>query len=125
MEKEILGVYVSGHPLDPFKKKFESAKANIQMIHKDEIRNEQKAIIGGIIEQVKEITTKKGDKMAFLTIADFTSSIEAVVFPKTYKKNIETIAEDNIVAMQVTVSDRDGQKSVIVNGIKKLTEEKT
>ncbi len=120
MEKETLGVYVSGHPLDPFRKKFESAKANIQKIHEGEIKPEQKAIIGGIIEQVKEITTKKGDKMAFLTLRDFTSSIEAVVFPKTYQKNKEVIQEDTIVAMQVTVSDRDGKKSVIINGIKKL-----
>lgn len=120
LEKEILGVFVSGHPLNPFRKKFESAKANIQMIHDNEIKNEQKIIIGGIIDEVKEITTKKGDKMAFLTISDFTSSIEAVIFPRTYKKNKEIIVEDNIVAMQAIVSDRDGAKSVIINGIKKL-----
>ncbi|MCD5389991.1 MAG: DNA polymerase III subunit alpha [Candidatus Pacebacteria bacterium] len=89
-EKEILGVFVSGHPLDPFKERFANSKANIQMIHDNEIKNEQKSVIGGIIESVKEITTKKGDKMAFLTIADFTSSIEAVIFPRTYKKNIKT-----------------------------------
>ncbi len=120
LEKEILGVYVSGHPLDPFKKKFESAKTNIQMIHNNEVRNEQKVIIGGIIEQVKEITTKKGDKMAFLTLSDFTSSIEAVVFPRVYKKNSDILKEDTIIAVQATVSDRDGQKSVIINGVKKL-----
>lgn len=119
-EKEILGVFVSGHPLDPFKERFENSKANIQMIYGGEIKNKQKAVIGGIIESVKEITTKKGDKMAFLTIADFTSSIEAVIFPRTYKKNIEIIKEDTIVAMQITVSDRDGSKSVIINGIKQL-----
>ncbi len=121
LEKEILGVFVSGHPLNPFKKKFDSAQSNIQMIHDGEIKNEQKIIIGGIIENVKEITTKKGDKMAFLTIADFTSSIEAVIFPKTFKRNQDLIIEDNIVAIQAIVSDRDGAKSVIINGIKKLS----
>ncbi len=120
MEKEILGVFVSGHPLNPFKEKFDSAKSNIQMIYDGDIKNEQKIIIGGIIEEVKEITTKKGDKMAFLKIADFTSSIEAVIFPRVYKKNKDIIIEDNIIAIQATVSDRDGTKSVIINGIKKL-----
>lgn len=120
LEKEILGVYVSGHPLDPFRKKFDSAKVNIQMIYNGEVKNEQKIIIGGIVEQVKEITTKKGDKMAFLTIADFTSSIEAVVFPRTYQKNKDFLIPDTIVAVQAAVSNRDGSHSVIINGIKKL-----
>ncbi len=123
-EKEILGVFVSGHPLDPFKERFANAKSNIAMIHSNEIKNEQKIIIGGIIDAVKEITTKKGDKMAFLTISDFTSSIEAVIFPRTYKKNIDILIPDTIVALQAVVSDRDGQKSVIINGIKKLENKK-
>ena len=120
IEKEILGVYVSGHPLDPFRERFEKSKHNINMIHEGEIKADQKIIIGGIIDIVKEITTKKGQKMAFITISDFTNSIEAVVFPKTYEKNREIIIEDTIIAMQAVVSDRDGEKSVIINGIKKL-----
>lgn len=119
-EKELLGVFVSGHPLEPFRSRFENAKSNIKMIHENEIKNEQKIILGGIIETVKEITTKKGDKMAFLTVTDFTSSIEAVIFPRTYGKNKEIIKEDTIIAVQATVSDRDGKKSIIINGIKKL-----
>jgi len=120
IEKEILGVYVSGHPLTPFKERFEKSKYNINMIHEDEVKNEQKIIIGGIIDTVKEITTKKGQKMAFVTISDFTGSIEAVVFPKTYEKNKEVVVEDTVIAVQAVVSDRDGEKSVIINGIKKL-----
>lgn len=120
MEKEILGVYVSGHPLDPFRERFEKSKHNINMIHEGEIKADQKVIIGGIIDTVKEITTKKGKKMAFITISDFTGSIEAVVFPKTYEANREVVIEDTVIAMQATVSDRDGDVSVLINGIKKL-----
>jgi len=120
IEKEILGVYVSGHPLDPFKERFEKSKHNISMIYEGEIKTEEKIIIGGIIDTVKEVTTKKGQKMAFITISDFTGSIEAVVFPKTYEKNRDVVLEDTVIAMQAIVSDRDGEKSVIINGIKKL-----
>jgi len=120
MEKEILGVYVSGHPLEPFKERFSKSKHNISMIHEGEIKPDQKIVIGGIIDIVKEITTKKGKKMAFVTLTDFTGSIEAVVFPKTYESNRELVQEDTVIAVQATVSDRDGELSVLINGIKKL-----
>ncbi len=120
MEKEILGVYVSGHPLEPFRDRFAKSKHNINMIHEGEIKADQKIVIGGIIDTVKEITTKKGKKMAFITVTDFTGSIEAVVFPKTYESNREIVVEDTIIAVQATVSDRDGELSVLINGIKKL-----
>jgi DNA polymerase-3 subunit alpha len=120
LEKEILGVYVSGHPLDPFKERFGKSKCNIHMIHEGEVGNEEKVVIGGIIEVIKEITTKKGQKMAFVTLRDFTGSIEAVVFPKTYLANKEILIEDTVIATQSTVSDRDGQKTIIINGLKRL-----
>lgn len=120
MEKEILGVYISGHPLEPFRERFSKSSSNIGMILSGDIKNEQKAIIGGIIESTKEINTKKGDKMAFITLSDFTGSIEAVVFPKTFEKNRDIIVEDTVVAVQAKVSNRDGEKSVIIEGIKKL-----
>ena len=119
-EKEILGVFISGHPLEPFRERFLNSKANIYMIHADEIIHDQHVIIGGIIQGIKEINTKKGDKMAFLTITDFTSSIEAVIFPKIYSLYRTIIIEDAIVVIQAHVSDRDDKKTIIVNKIKKL-----
>lgn len=124
LEKELLGVFVSGHPLDPFKERFANSKANLAMINQGEVKAEKKVIVGGIIESVKEILTKKGDKMAFITIADFTSSMEAVIFPKTFAKFRDMIIEDTVIAVQATVSDRDGQKSLLINGMKKLEIEK-
>ncbi len=120
LEKELLGVYVSGHPLDPFREKFDTAKANIQKIHNNEFHDKEKVIIGGIIEQVKEIHTKNGDKMAFIRLADFTSSIEGVVFPRNYKEQKDIFQEDNIIAVQASISDRDGEKSIIIHKAKKL-----
>lgn len=120
MEKEILGVYVSGHPLDPFKERFSKSSSNIGMILSGEIKNEQKIVIGGIIEALKEINTKKGDKMAFMTLADFTGSIEAVVFPKIFQKHRDILKEDSVIAVQAKVSQKEGSLSVIIEGIKVL-----
>lgn len=120
MEKNILGVYVSGHPLDKFRKRFDSSKYNIKQILSDEIDDGQKIIIGGIIESVKEIMTKKGQKMSFLTMSDFTGTIEAVVFPKTFESHRSILVTDTVVAVQAKVSLRDGQKSILIEGIKRL-----
>ena len=54
MEKEILGVYVSGHPLEPYRERFEKSQYNIGMIHSHEIKVDQRVVIGGIIESSKE-----------------------------------------------------------------------
>ena len=120
IEKEILGVYVSGHPLDPFKERFEKSRHTIGVLHNDDVKDEQKIIVGGIVDEYKEILTKKGKKMAFITLSDFTGSIEAVVFPKIFEKYREIIQPDSVVAVQATVSVRDGAKSILINGIRKL-----
>ena len=58
--------------------------------------------------------------MAFVTLTDLTGSIEGVIFPKVYESSKEDLIEDVVIAVQAVVSDRDGQKTIIINGIKKL-----
>lgn len=120
MEKNILGVYVSGHPLDDFRARLEASKYSIQKILSDEGEDGQKIIIGGIIDSVKEVMTKKGQKMAFLNLSDFTGTIEAVIFPKIFARHREILIHDSVVAVQAKVSLREGQKSILIEGIKKL-----
>lgn len=121
MEKEVLGVYVSGHPLDAMKERFQKSSYHLAMLKNGEMKNEQTVVVGGIIETIKVITTKKGDKMAFMTISDFSSSAEVVVFPKLYKEYGELLQEDSIIALKGKVSDKDGQKSILMQGVKPLT----
>lgn len=124
MEKEVLGVYVSSHPLEPYRERFAKSNYNIAMVHEDDtVRNEQTVIIGGIIESPKIITTKKGEKMAFFTLSDFTGSIEVVVFPKSYESYRDNIVEDTVIALKGKVGDKDGTKNIIIVGIKLLAEE--
>lgn len=119
-EKDILGVYVSGHPLEAFRERFEKSKHDIQRIHSDTTQDNQAVIIGGIIETVKEIQTKKGVKMCFFTLSDLTGSIEAVVFNKTFQEHRDILKTDTIVVIQGKKSTRNGEVSIIVDGIKKL-----
>lgn len=119
-EKELLGLYVTGHPLDQFAERFAGAKQTISQIVTAE-RPTGETVLAGIIEECKEIFTKKNnDKMAFLRIADLTGSIDCVVFPKTYETIKNLCQPDKLVVVKGTVSDRNGERSLLVDTLKEL-----
>jgi DNA polymerase-3 subunit alpha len=118
-EKELLGLYISGHPLDRIREKLESKEINIKKI-KEEIGNGMPITIGGIIETVRQVITKNNERMAFLKISDLTDSIEAVAFPSIFQKNIETLVPEKCIAFSGKVSLRNGEKSIIIEGVKEI-----
>ena len=119
-EKELLGVYVSGHPLDKFREVFDKAKFNIKKI-KESGREGVTLVAAGIIEECKVILTKaKQQKMAFVRLADMSGEIECVVFPKIYDEFKDLLETDATVMFKAKISDRDGERSLLVDKIKKL-----
>ena len=109
-EKELLGLYISGHPLDRIRKKLESRDVNIKKI-KEKIGNGMPITIAGIIETSRVIITKSNDRMAFLKISDLTGSIEAVVFPSIFKESVEILVPEKCIAFSGKVSLRNGEKA--------------
>ncbi|MDC7127342.1 MAG: DNA polymerase III subunit alpha, partial [Spirochaetales bacterium] len=83
LEKDFLGFYVSGHPMDKYKHLWEKA-TNLDLGNLNHATNGKKYKILAMIKTTRNLITKKGDKMAFALIEDFKGSIEAVIFPKTY-----------------------------------------
>ncbi|KKR39289.1 MAG: polymerase III, alpha subunit protein [Parcubacteria group bacterium GW2011_GWF2_40_10] len=120
-EKELLGLYISGHPLDRFKEKFEKIKTKIGEARK--MPNGLPVVTIGMIEEAKKIFTKKGDPMLFMKLSDYSDSIENVIFPKILDKYGEIIREGNCVAVKGRVSLRNGDSSIIVEELKELTVE--
>jgi DNA polymerase III subunit alpha len=118
-EKELLGLYVSGHPLDRIRDKLESKDINIKKI-KEEVGNGMPITIGGIVETVRQVITKNNERMAFLKISDLTDSIEAVAFPSIFQKNIEILVPEKCIAFSGKVSLRNGEKSIIIEGVKEI-----
>jgi DNA polymerase-3 subunit alpha len=119
-EKELLGLYVSGHPLDEFKDRFEKTGSSIKKL-KSDTHIGSTVVIAGIIEDVREIYTKKNnDKMAFLRIKDLDDSIDAVVFPKTFLEYRRFCVAEKLVLLKGKVTERDGEKSFMVDQIKEL-----
>ena len=118
-EKELLGLYISGHPLDRIRAKLESRDVNIKKI-KVEIGNGITVTIAGIIEAARQVVTKNNERMAFLKIADFTGSIEAVCFPSTFKDSIDILVAEKCIALSGKVSLRNGEKSIIIEAVKEV-----
>lgn len=118
-EKELLGLYISGHPLDRIRGKLESRDINIKKI-KENIGNGMPITIAGIIETVRQVVTKNNERMAFLKIADLTDSIEAVCFPSIFKESIDILIPEKCIAFSGKVSLRNGEKSIIIEAVKEV-----
>lgn len=118
-EKELLGLFVSGFPLDPWKEKIIARNINIEKTH-TETSDGKETSLAVIIESIKITITKKGDKMALLTLRDYTGYIEVAVFPETYKRYKEVIAIDTPLVVRGKVSTRNGEKTIAIDEIKKL-----
>ena len=118
-EKELLGLYISGHPLDRIRKKLESRDINIKKV-KEELGNGIPVTLAGIIETARIIITKSNERMAFLKISDLTDSIEAVVFPSIFKESVDLFVPEKCIAFSGKVSLRNGEKSIIIEGVKEV-----
>ena len=118
-EKELLGLYISGHPLEDFKEKLKNQKNNIKNI-KEKGKKDEMVVIGGMVENIREILTKGGDKMLFVKFVDLSDEIEIVVFPKVLKEFNEIFTPDECVVIKGRISIRNGEKSLIAEKAKKL-----
>lgn len=118
-EKELLGLYISGHPLDKFREKIKQRNATIQRLRENP-REGVESLVAGVVEEVKEILTKKGDKMAFVRLADHEDTLEAVVFPRTFTEYKELLAPGTCVVIRGKLSRRNDELSVVVDAVKKL-----
>lgn len=114
MEKELLGLYVSGHPLDRIRSKIEKHDITIQKVV-SEFKEGTSVVIPGIIEEIKDLLTKKGEKMMFLKIADYSASMEVVVFPRVCEEYKRVLIENGVVAVKGKVSFRNGSFSLLAD----------
>ena len=126
-EKELLGVYVSGHPLDTFKEEVQK-RTRISEIkqaveEKQEIqivRFKGEVVTTGLVESIKELLTKKGDRMAFIRLADQKDYIETVAFPEVYHQNRLLLQPGQCIAIKGKLSIRNDEPSVLLDKVKSL-----
>ncbi len=117
-EKELLGLYVSGHPLDRYRDKFSDPSKSIKAA-KEQSEGRQ-VVVGGLIEEIRPVMTKKGDQMAFIKIGDFTDQIEVVIFPKTFTEFKAILVPEACIAIKGSMSFRNDAPSIVADGVKTL-----
>jgi DNA polymerase-3 subunit alpha len=120
-EKELLGFYLSDHPLNSFKEKIAAVKAR-SLDELRGIKNEQLTIrAAGLVSVIKKILTKTGDAMLFATIEDFSPQpMEVVVFPRVLEKTQNAWQEGNVILLQGKMSWRGGEGKIICDDAKRL-----
>lgn len=120
-EKEVLGVYISGHPLEEYE---QSWRKNISAVTSDFYPDEEtgqpkvpdgsKQIVGGMITEKTIKYTRNNKVMAFLTLEDLVGTVEIVVFPRDYENNVHMMEEDSKVFIQGRVSAEDDKPSKLI-----------
>ena len=123
-ERELLGIYLSSHPLDSYD---EYLRENVMPLGELTLGHDgKKAEIGGLLTTLREITTKKGAKMAFVGIEDMTGELELVVFLKAYEAHRDLWEQDKVVKVsgKFNAKDRDGnvaELKVLVDKAEEIT----
>jgi len=117
-EKELLGLYLSSHPLKEYEQVLVKLGADIKAVKAD--LTERSVKIAGIITKVKNILTKKGDQMCFAEIEDRTGTVELVVFPRVFAESRPLLEPDKIVRISGRVSPKDNEVKILVNKIDEL-----
>ncbi|MDP2696453.1 MAG: DNA polymerase III subunit alpha [bacterium] len=120
-EKELLGLYVSDHPLNEHRGKIEQIKArSIQDLIKAPTSFSGSQTIAGIISKVQRIVTKTGKPMLFAKVEDFKDIMEIVVFPDTLAKNNDIWQENRLVVINGKMSRRDSEVKLICDKVEEL-----
>ena len=114
-EKDILGFYVSGHPLDDFREKFSGLKTSADI--RDGSLVGRRVKIGGLVTKVQQITTKRGDMMAFMTLEDFFGKTEVTLFSNVFSNAIDIAVTDTVVVVDGRVDSNNETFQLVADSV--------
>ncbi|MDP2927052.1 MAG: DNA polymerase III subunit alpha [bacterium] len=120
-EKELLGLFVTSHPLDGFQQALKGKTSPLESIVPE--IDGKKVRVAGIISRLKKIVTKNGQPMLFVNLEDLTAKIEVVVFPSVLERNPLPFKENKIVLITGRVSYKDNLPKIICDDIQEILEQ--
>jgi DNA polymerase-3 subunit alpha len=118
-ERELLGLYVSDHPLSALGDALARVATPVRRLL--EVGNGSTVTVAGLVQSVKPILTKNGDRMLFVRLEDLTGSVELVVFPSVYRDTATVFVADAMVVASGKRSDKDGEPKILVDRAKTFT----
>jgi DNA polymerase-3 subunit alpha len=116
MEKETLGLYVSEHPLAPLRAELRG-KTDATIAELERRRDGETVVVGGIVGEVKQLTTKRGEPMVFMRLDDVTGGIDCVVFNSTYAAASELCVPDRILIVKGRVDHKEGETKLVAQEV--------
>jgi len=131
LEKTVLGIYLSGHPLEDYRNQFDKFSFNTSVLdfyeededgkkHYTEVQDGQRVLMGGIISEFKRLATHNGQNMAFVKVEDLYGQIEVICFPKTYEKAKDVLKEETTVKVTGKLQNKDGVMQIIAENVELL-----
>ncbi len=131
LEKTVLGIYLSGHPLADYREQFDKFSFNTSVLsfyeedeegnkHYTDFKEDERVVMGGIISEFKRLATKSGQNMAFIKVEDLYGQIETIVFPKVYDKARDVLNEESVVKITGKLQLKDGTPQIIAEQITAL-----
>ena len=125
LEKEMLGLYISGHPLGPYRTILENMPNLTPCAQLSSAGDNNHVKVGGIIVAVRSFFTKKNKQMAFVKLEDLTGSVELVVFPDMYEKSAFMLEEDSMLLVEGRTDLKEEEDvKILAETIKPLNREK-
>jgi len=119
-EKELLGLFISDHPLRDYQQQLNFEKGLTQIKDITSSRNGGQIKIGGMVTKIQKILTKTGKPMVFTWIEDLTGKIETVVFPNVLEANPEAFVENNVLVISGKLNDRDGIPKILCDTVRPI-----
>ena len=131
LEKNVLGIYLSGHPLSDYREQFNKFTFNTSVLdffEEDEegvktyteIKENEYVVMGGIITDFKRLATRSGQNMAFIKVEDINGQIEVICFPKVYEKCRDDLKLEQIVKVSGKIQVKDGVPQILAENIEQL-----
>ncbi len=114
-EKESLGFYISGHPLHKYKDVLDTFTAQIDAL--DSSWDAKEALLGGIVSNLKQVKTRKGDTMAYVELEDLTGTIEITIFPDLYRNNMLIISPETELIFKGRLEVDEEMKKMIATEV--------
>jgi DNA polymerase-3 subunit alpha len=121
-EKDLLGLFVSSHPLSRFEKTLENKVTSISKATEGKKSKKLQIKIGGIVSKIKKIITKTGKPMMFVNLEDLSSKIEVVVFPRIMERSAAVFQENKVIMVSGRLDSRDGVPKIICDTAEEVLE---
>ncbi|MGE5557074.1 MAG: DNA polymerase III subunit alpha [Bacillota bacterium] len=116
-EREYVGMYISGHPLDPWREKLSHPKL-VPLARITEEMDGQQALVAGILHECRRLVTKSGNQMATFKLEDLTGSMPVVVFPQLYQQIGLQLANDRIIAVKAKIDWHEEEQKLLAEEIR-------